>query len=710
MSCTYRSVLSSEKALGFRYKRGISLQRPVDKLLPPPVLEVEQQVDRIKHRYVKERGLGDRDLDEDKELAAEIENLFHAVGPQLWPDDRTPAVVPWLVDADEDDLDGHYPRNLFYNSAADNELMSTRFHDMVIAKCRRFRANQRIKTRKSGEFSWKQRSNCSHDSEAHCLCHIWDSDGPLSSLETDNGSDDQSIRPPINIERGEGADAPVPRSSNQADSEHEKRDSLIVRLGISGEQQLLLQAEMERAARPEYSDNEIKTGIPAAMPPAIPQSTTMLNSQGTEANQIPGKFLAGTSEDTPKQQRTKPGPTPRACRGCRRSRRGCDRMKPCSRCRERGWECSYSDEMTFSPEVLRSGAMGTAMNEDWDDYMTPDSAQQYNAIDDATSAARADANAPDIHDNPTQSRISFDGTISVSMPQQHPAPTAYMGGDNAVPTSNGPTEDMTPTLPARCTLVTEHVNSSSVTNKRKRSDTAAASRAARARTRSPQQELKVKIECIEISDDDEPLGKIESEVNEGPEVAQSVMPSVNDHASAQATPSLPGPPTPAPSLAHVPQTGSCAPPAPERQAAHSLEDDTEDEADLELELREIRLERRLRKMKAAKRRAEQAITADLKRYYVDKLDLNKDAPYLNAKLRQEIEELLRDIGLGLRPITRDFTTQRWLADAKDEILDGKCPRNLVYPSKGGQKTHKVDILQDDRREAKPPQRETGAER
>ncbi|KAF2772138.1 hypothetical protein EJ03DRAFT_380919 [Teratosphaeria nubilosa] len=555
MGWTYRRVLSLEKALGFRYARGISLQRPAKKLLPPPVWELEQRVDEIKHRYVKERDLCERDMDQDEDLATEIKNLFHTLGPQLWLDDRNSAMAPWLVDAGEDDLDGHYPRSLFYNSAADNEFMLTEFHDMVVAKCSRFRMNQHVKIRKSGDYPRKRRRNCIHDSEAYCLVtDIWDSDSPLSSLETDYDSDDQTRRPPINIERREGTDAPSKRSSNQADLEHEKRDSLIVRLAISGEQQLLLQAAKESATQAQYSDNQTKTSVLAATAPAVPQSTRVMFNE---------------------------------CRLVHSSLQAHD--------------SAISDE---APEMLDS--RGTEADQTPGQVST-----QYSATGHTTSAAQADANGPSTNDNPTRSHASSDDTIAVSMPQKQPAPTASMGGVDAVPTSNAPTEDITPQVPARRTPGTEHVNSASATNKRKRSDTAAASRAARARTHSPKQEPKVKIECIEISDDDdEPRGKIDPEFNGDQDVAQNAMHSVNDHGTTQVTPSLPGPPTPAPSLAQVPQAGSNAPLlAPERQAAHSLDDETEDEADLELELREVRLERRLRRKKAAKRRAEQAMTA-----------------------------------------------------------------------------------------------------
>lgn len=55
-------------------------------------------------------------------LAERSEKLFHALGRGVWPDERGDGRAPWLTISAEDDLNGLYPKDLFYSDENDRNL------------------------------------------------------------------------------------------------------------------------------------------------------------------------------------------------------------------------------------------------------------------------------------------------------------------------------------------------------------------------------------------------------------------------------------------------------------------------------------------------------------------------------------------------------------------------------------------------------------
>lgn len=56
------------------------------------------------------------------QLAERSEQLFHQVGSGIWPDERGDGNTPWLAISTEFDLDGLYPKDLYYSDVNDRKL------------------------------------------------------------------------------------------------------------------------------------------------------------------------------------------------------------------------------------------------------------------------------------------------------------------------------------------------------------------------------------------------------------------------------------------------------------------------------------------------------------------------------------------------------------------------------------------------------------
>ena len=102
------SILNIEKSLGFKFAMGVSRQKR--ECLAPVLQSLLHEVDELKQAYAHMLPNQIRELPVFREKCA---ILFHQYDPKLWP-----AVLGnssnWPADADFDDRDGRYPRNLRY--------------------------------------------------------------------------------------------------------------------------------------------------------------------------------------------------------------------------------------------------------------------------------------------------------------------------------------------------------------------------------------------------------------------------------------------------------------------------------------------------------------------------------------------------------------------------------------------------------------------
>ncbi|KAK3656813.1 hypothetical protein LTR56_002794 [Elasticomyces elasticus] len=71
-------------------------------------------------------------------IKAAAYSIFETIGPHVWPDnlsDPTNDRFVWLAKASYDNLEGYYPRNLFYSRIEDRTQLRHSFYHLVVAKC-----------------------------------------------------------------------------------------------------------------------------------------------------------------------------------------------------------------------------------------------------------------------------------------------------------------------------------------------------------------------------------------------------------------------------------------------------------------------------------------------------------------------------------------------------------------------------------------------
>ncbi|KAK3049337.1 hypothetical protein LTR09_009256 [Extremus antarcticus] len=128
-------ITTLERALGFRWPHGLS--RAKKESSQQPALRIFlATMDDLNCRY-QIRASTDESLL--LEFRSEVDDLFEALGPKLWPD-QSVETSEWLSSTD---WDGLWPRRLFYHNAADKGVLRQRFHDLVYAKCFRHYENQK---------------------------------------------------------------------------------------------------------------------------------------------------------------------------------------------------------------------------------------------------------------------------------------------------------------------------------------------------------------------------------------------------------------------------------------------------------------------------------------------------------------------------------------------------------------------------------------
>ncbi|KAK0316354.1 hypothetical protein LTR01_000101 [Friedmanniomyces endolithicus] len=97
--------------------------------------ETNAGLQRIIEKYCKNKPNAGLSL---VDLEASANEVFNSIGLRMWP---TPAAdvegerFEWLANAQEDNLNNSYPRNLYYVRDEDRSLLRRYFNEMVVARC-----------------------------------------------------------------------------------------------------------------------------------------------------------------------------------------------------------------------------------------------------------------------------------------------------------------------------------------------------------------------------------------------------------------------------------------------------------------------------------------------------------------------------------------------------------------------------------------------
>ncbi|CAK1359783.1 unnamed protein product [Cercospora beticola] len=122
------TIASLEHALGFKWKVHGSRHRATNTPLPLIEQAIEELTEELSNARVKNKRV-ERHEDE----LDSIDEHFDRIGPELWPDED-PNRNTWLVDANEENFDGLYPRNLYFSAPEDYELLREAFRDLLLYK------------------------------------------------------------------------------------------------------------------------------------------------------------------------------------------------------------------------------------------------------------------------------------------------------------------------------------------------------------------------------------------------------------------------------------------------------------------------------------------------------------------------------------------------------------------------------------------------
>lgn len=109
-------ILDIERKLGVWFPLGLS--RHKDRLKIPLIKDFNDEIKKLTTAYGSKTQAEIRDSDT---LRIDAEQLFDKFGPELWTDDKVDR-LKWLADASYNDLDGVYPRDLYYSDAEDRAV------------------------------------------------------------------------------------------------------------------------------------------------------------------------------------------------------------------------------------------------------------------------------------------------------------------------------------------------------------------------------------------------------------------------------------------------------------------------------------------------------------------------------------------------------------------------------------------------------------
>ncbi|KAK5691499.1 hypothetical protein LTR97_011492 [Elasticomyces elasticus] len=127
------SVSVIEKGLGIKWARGLS--RHGGRLKIPVIRDLEKEMRQVVEKYSV---LSQREVLASSELEDAANRFFDSVGPRMWPtpeEDPDDSRLEYLAVASQDNLEGHYPRDLYYAVEEDRRLLRQSFYNMVVAKC-----------------------------------------------------------------------------------------------------------------------------------------------------------------------------------------------------------------------------------------------------------------------------------------------------------------------------------------------------------------------------------------------------------------------------------------------------------------------------------------------------------------------------------------------------------------------------------------------
>ncbi|KAI6863459.1 hypothetical protein KC338_g5888 [Hortaea werneckii] len=130
-------ILAIERKLGFCFPLGLS--RHTDRQRIPLLENLKEDIKRLTTSYgVKTQAK----IRNSESLRIDAENLFQKYGPELWSDDIQDR-LKWLVDASKTNLNGVYPRDLYYSKQADRAELRGSFYLLMVAKCIQYYKNHK---------------------------------------------------------------------------------------------------------------------------------------------------------------------------------------------------------------------------------------------------------------------------------------------------------------------------------------------------------------------------------------------------------------------------------------------------------------------------------------------------------------------------------------------------------------------------------------
>ena len=106
-------ILDIERKLGVWFPLGLS--RHKGRLEIPLLKDLNEGITRLTTSY---GGKNQAEIRDSETLRMDAENLFQKYGPKLWSD-NTQDRSRWLADASQNNLNGAYPRDLYYSKQED---------------------------------------------------------------------------------------------------------------------------------------------------------------------------------------------------------------------------------------------------------------------------------------------------------------------------------------------------------------------------------------------------------------------------------------------------------------------------------------------------------------------------------------------------------------------------------------------------------------
>ncbi|KAK4551383.1 hypothetical protein LTR86_011202 [Recurvomyces mirabilis] len=164
-----------EKRLGFKWDSTMSQAKERHDI--PIIGDLDNKLKIIARQF---SALTPTQLASNDKLAAAANSIFEALGPDLWPKEGETRFVrsDWLATATVDNLDGPYPKDLYYQQSDHKEFLQEGFYAWVVARCKMYRKNHGCKGTKRARPSYssvaakKQKPNANAGEECIPPCRI----------------------------------------------------------------------------------------------------------------------------------------------------------------------------------------------------------------------------------------------------------------------------------------------------------------------------------------------------------------------------------------------------------------------------------------------------------------------------------------------------------------------------------------------------------